>query len=103
SRPLALGLGIEEISAFNSPGIVQSLSFLPLAALHVALALGLVLMQKEHAEAATDSIARSDELTGLPNRRRLYERLNHYLSTSSPKREFGALMLIDLDNFKSLN
>lgn len=103
TRPVAIIFGADEITAFNSPGVLQTMTYVPLVVLHVAMALGLVLMQKEHAEAATDSIARSDDLTGLPNRRRLYERITQFMSQKESLRGFGALMLIDLDNFKALN
>jgi diguanylate cyclase (GGDEF)-like protein/PAS domain S-box-containing protein len=44
-----------------------------------------------------------DPLTDLPNRRLLQDRLEQALSRSGRKRRHGALLLIDLDNFKSLN
>ena len=44
-----------------------------------------------------------DPLTDLPNRRLLQDRLEHALTASVRYRHLGALLLIDLDNFKSLN
>lgn len=44
-----------------------------------------------------------DPLTQLPNRRLLLDRLQHSLSTSARTGKHGALMFIDLDNFKALN
>src|SRR5690606_17986434 len=44
-----------------------------------------------------------DELTGLPNRRLLRDRLAHALATSRRTQEHGALLFLDLDNFKDLN
>jgi len=44
-----------------------------------------------------------DPLTDLPNRRLLQDRLEHALTTTGRSRHQGALLLIDLDNFKSLN
>lgn len=44
-----------------------------------------------------------DTLTGLPNRRMLGERLNQALATSQRSGRYGALMFMDLDNFKPLN
>ncbi len=43
-----------------------------------------------------------DELTGLPNRRSLYERLNEKMETTRPADGF-ALLLVDLDRFKEVN
>lgn len=103
SRPLAIGLGLLEIDSITSPGSYQTLTFLPILLLNVAVALGVVLMQKEHAEAATSFMARSDDLTGLPNRRSIYECINQVMLDNERKRVFGALLLIDLNNFKTVN
>jgi len=45
----------------------------------------------------------SDALTGLPNRRRLLERLQQALATCRRTGKFSALLFVDLDNFKALN
>ncbi len=44
-----------------------------------------------------------DPLTDLPNRRLLQDRLEHALAASVRHKTHGALLLIDLDNFKALN
>jgi diguanylate cyclase (GGDEF)-like protein/PAS domain S-box-containing protein len=44
-----------------------------------------------------------DSLTQLPNRRLLLDRLQHALATSIRSGRRGALLFIDLDNFKTLN
>ena len=44
-----------------------------------------------------------DQLTDLPNRRLLLDRLQHAQATSGRTGRHGALLFIDLDNFKSLN
>ncbi|MFT6986290.1 MAG: diguanylate cyclase (GGDEF)-like protein [Psychromonas sp.] len=44
-----------------------------------------------------------DQLTGLPNRRLLLDRLNHAIISANRNGKFGALMMLDLDNFKQLN
>ncbi|MFA6015485.1 MAG: EAL domain-containing protein [Gallionellaceae bacterium] len=44
-----------------------------------------------------------DALTGLPNRRLLADRLQQALAASSRSGHEGALLFIDLDNFKTLN
>ncbi|MDD5296780.1 MAG: EAL domain-containing protein [Rhodocyclaceae bacterium] len=44
-----------------------------------------------------------DPLTHLPNRRLLRDRLHHALAASHRSRKQGALLFIDLDNFKTLN
>lgn len=44
-----------------------------------------------------------DQLTGLPNRILLLDRLKQALMGSSRSGNYGALLFIDLDNFKTLN
>jgi diguanylate cyclase (GGDEF)-like protein/PAS domain S-box-containing protein len=44
-----------------------------------------------------------DPLTGLPNRRLLLDRLNQALAATRRSRVLGALMLLDLDRFKTIN
>jgi diguanylate cyclase (GGDEF)-like protein/PAS domain S-box-containing protein len=44
-----------------------------------------------------------DHLTGLPNRTLLLDRLKQAMTTGSRSGSFGALLFIDLDNFKELN
>jgi len=44
-----------------------------------------------------------DPLTHLPNRRLLLERLHHALARCARRQRQGALLFVDLDNFKNLN
>jgi len=44
-----------------------------------------------------------DTLTQLPNRRMLMDRLGHALAVSRRTGKYGAIMFLDLDNFKPLN
>jgi len=48
-------------------------------------------------------LAYFDALTQLPNRRLLLDRLQQALVSSKRTRQFGAVLFIDLDNFKTLN
>jgi len=48
-------------------------------------------------------MAYHDALTRLPNRRLLNDRIAQALSVSKRKGSFGAIMVLDLDNFKPLN
>jgi diguanylate cyclase (GGDEF)-like protein/PAS domain S-box-containing protein len=50
-----------------------------------------------------EHIAHFDALTNLPNRRMLEDRLNQAMATSRRSGLYGALMFLDLDNFKPLN
>ncbi|MBS1227780.1 MAG: diguanylate cyclase/phosphodiesterase with sensor(s) [Proteobacteria bacterium] len=44
-----------------------------------------------------------DQLTGLPNRRLLFNRLEQSLASRSRHKREGALLFLDLDSFKTLN
>jgi diguanylate cyclase (GGDEF)-like protein/PAS domain S-box-containing protein len=48
-------------------------------------------------------LAYFDALTGLPNRRMLDDRLSQAMASSKRNVLYGALMFLDLDNFKPLN
>lgn len=54
-------------------------------------------------DADVHRMAYFDPLTMLPNRRLLYDRLGQVLASCSRSGEHGALLFLDLDNFKSLN
>ncbi|HZW26795.1 MAG TPA: diguanylate cyclase [Gallionella sp.] len=58
--------------------------------------------RREHEE-HLKNLAFYDALTQLPNRRLLLDRLGHALASSSRSGRHGALMFLDLDNFKPLN
>jgi diguanylate cyclase (GGDEF)-like protein/PAS domain S-box-containing protein len=58
------------------------------------------------AKAASDKIndlAFYDPLTHLPNRRLGFDRINQFLTASARNGQYGALLFIDLDHFKSIN
>ncbi len=59
--------------------------------------------ENKRAEARIKSLAFYDQLTGLPNRRLFFDRLERALLGSSRHHRQGALLFIDLDNFKALN
>ena len=58
---------------------------------------------RKQSEEEIHRLAFYDSLTLLPNRRLLHERLIQSMSISARSGRFGALMFIDLDNFKILN
>jgi diguanylate cyclase (GGDEF)-like protein/PAS domain S-box-containing protein len=58
---------------------------------------------RKTAEDAIKTLAFYDPLTGLPNRRLLTDRLKWALSSSARTNMQGAVLFIDLDNFKMLN
>lgn len=59
--------------------------------------------ERKRIEAEIENLAYYDVLTQLPNRRLLMHRLAAAVSTSSRNQRYGAIMFMDMDNFKNLN
>jgi diguanylate cyclase (GGDEF)-like protein/PAS domain S-box-containing protein len=59
--------------------------------------------ERKMAEEEIRQLAFYDHLTQLPNRRLLLDRLKHALAFNARNHMHGALLFIDLDNFKVLN
>jgi len=59
--------------------------------------------ERKAAEEAIRHLALYDDLTQLPNRRLLMDRLQRAVATCARSGHHGALLLIDLDKFKELN
>lgn len=57
----------------------------------------------KHAQAAIHRLAYYDPLTDLPNRRLLQDRLQQSLNNFMRTHHFGAVLMIDVDNFKTIN
>jgi len=68
-----------------------------------AIATFVDISERLKAEKEIQQLAFYDSLTGLPNRRLFLERLKQSLVSSVRSGKSGALLLIDLDNFKTLN
>ena len=58
---------------------------------------------RRRSEEEIRNLAYFDSLTRLPNRRLMLDRLGHAMTAGNRSREFGALMILDLDHFKSIN
>ncbi len=54
-------------------------------------------------ESELNHIAHYDALTGIPNRLLLTDRLGQSMTASKRSMRFGAVIFLDLDNFKALN
>lgn len=59
--------------------------------------------ERKAAEEKIKHLAFYDPLTQLPNRRLFTDRFDHALASSARSNQSGALLFIDLDNFKDLN
>ena len=58
---------------------------------------------RKAAEEQITKLAFYDQLTGLPNRRLLMDRLENALTASERHHRHGALIFVDLDHFKTIN
>ncbi len=67
------------------------------------LSVGMDMTEHRKNEAKIHDLAFYDPLTKLPNRHMLLESVRHALSVSARKRGYGALVYIDMDNFKTIN
>ncbi len=80
------------------PGIFPSYIVFPtIATLFLAFIRMTVSLRQAHDLGSEKELARTDELTGLPNRRRLIAELETFSQVE------GALMLLDLNGFKQVN
>jgi len=59
--------------------------------------------ERKHSESQIKKLALYDPLTGVANRRLLKEKLQHAIATSRRNEKYGAVIMLDLDNFKTLN
>ncbi|MBP8202798.1 MAG: PAS domain S-box protein, partial [Pseudomonas sp.] len=59
--------------------------------------------ERQRYQREIERLAFSDDLTGLPNRRLLLDRLQHAMSREQRENTLGALLFIDLDHFKTVN
>jgi diguanylate cyclase (GGDEF)-like protein/PAS domain S-box-containing protein len=69
----------------------------------VALFMVQDITSRKQSEEEIHRLAFYDPLTHLPNRRLLHERLLQSMSFSARSGKFGALMFLDMDNFKTIN
>lgn len=58
---------------------------------------------RKSAEAKARTMALHDDLTGLPNRYLMRDRLVHALSSKQAQPGYGAVLMLDLDHFKEVN
>jgi diguanylate cyclase (GGDEF)-like protein/PAS domain S-box-containing protein len=59
--------------------------------------------ERRSLEARMEQLASHDDLTQLPNRRLLSDRLHQAMAASARRAAYAALIFVDLDNFKLLN
>ena len=96
-----------EVSPTQGQPVWLSLSGVPVHDAHGKFngyrGVGRDITSQKTTQATFTSLALIDQLTGLSNRRLLLERLNFVRLSGARTREFGALIFVDIDNFKSFN
>jgi diguanylate cyclase (GGDEF)-like protein/PAS domain S-box-containing protein len=95
SLPLADGVFWFELSVAKKP--------VPAGEMPRYIVLSRDITERKRAVEEIHNLAFYDPLTHLPNRRLLQDRLQQAQAASSRGEKFGAVIFIDLDNFKTLN
>ena len=85
---------------FNAP---QSVLVLALIFLTMVCNFGFLLMVMDRLRNEVADLALMDDLTGVGNRRQLLQRLTEECARSDRSGQPFALMVVDLDNFKTIN
>ena len=67
------------------------------------IALSRDITERKNAEARSHQLAYFDALTQLPNRRMLMDRMEQAVAVAQTSRQMGAVLFVDLDNFKQIN
>ncbi len=75
----------------------------PNARSHSFIALSRDITERKHAEARSHHLAYFDALTQLPNRRMLLDRAEQAVAAARKSGQIGAMLFVDLDNFKQIN
>ncbi|MDD2686572.1 MAG: EAL domain-containing protein [Gallionella sp.] len=95
--------GFERAIAEENRSYLADISLAKMGDEHVVLFMAQDITLRKQSEEEIHRLAFYDPLTQLPNRRLLHERLAQSMSISARSGRHGAVMFIDLDNFKTLN
>ena len=100
--PQTLEREVHPLGADPFPAEISFVNFLDLGQLSVIVQIRDI-SERKRAEERIHDLAFFDQLTGLPNRRLLSDRLRHALTSSARSGSYGALFALDLDHFKVFN
>ncbi len=92
-----------DCTAEQAPQPGSNLALMPLRPCKVVRAVLIDITQRKRADEEIYQLGFFDPLTNLPNRRLLYDRLRQYQAVSNRNQRYGAMLMIDLDHFKTLN
>lgn len=102
-RALALWLGWHSVSPFQSRDSLNTLFYMINYLGMFFLAFGFVLKTVEQSAEQNRRIALEDPLTGLANRRALFESMDRLCLNAEASGQSLSLMIIDVDHFKQVN
>ncbi|MEW8028181.1 MAG: GGDEF domain-containing protein [Candidatus Thiodiazotropha sp.] len=102
-RALALWFGWHEVTPFQSRDSLNTLFYMINYLGMFFLAFGFVLSTVEQSAEQNRRISLEDHLTGLANRRALFEVLNKLFAIAESAGRPLSLMIIDIDHFKQVN
>ncbi len=95
--------GFERFDSNGLKSYLADISTVQLGGERVILFMAQDITLRKQSEGEIHRLAFYDALTKLPNRRLLQERLIQSMSISARSGKYGALMFLDLDNFKTIN
>ncbi|MES9970549.1 MAG: GGDEF domain-containing protein [Candidatus Thiodiazotropha sp.] len=102
-RGMALWFGWHEVTPFQSRDSLNTLFYMINYLGMIFLAFGFVLGSVEQSAEVNRRIAREDPLTGLANRRALFEAMDRLFALAEAAGQPLSLMIIDVDHFKQVN
>lgn len=102
-RGMALWFGWHEVTPFQSRDSLNTLFYMINYLGMIFLAFGFVLGSVEQSAEMNRRIAREDSLTGLANRRALFEAMDRLFAIAGAAGQPLSLMIIDVDHFKQVN
>ncbi len=103
ARAVMAALDLMPATGMMEGGIMQHLIFLVAFATVQSSSFGFVLMAMDRAAAANRRLAAQDPLTGVPNRRTTIAMLEQGLAQAVRGGQPLALLMVDVDHFKSIN
>ncbi|MEW8692897.1 MAG: diguanylate cyclase [Candidatus Thiodiazotropha endolucinida] len=102
-RALSFWFGWHEVTPFQSRDSLNTLFYMINYLGMIFLAFGFVLGSVEQSAEVNRRIAREDPLTGLANRRALFEAMDRLFAVAENAGQPMSLMIIDVDHFKQVN
>jgi len=103
SRTHCVDFGFEREEDEGMRSYLADISLAQMGEEHVVLFMVQDITLRKQSEEEIHRLAFYDSLTQLPNRRLLHERMLQSMAISARSGKHGAVMFIDLDNFKTLN